>query len=386
MQRWKPVEVLIHKDVRKDPVVLSIRNNLRDVRVDVVESGLPQDVMAASRTLGVRTSLFNTITEGKKVLYVGPPGDVVDDFSIPDGRMVCPHFARLKLASNGCFYRCDWCYLKGTYRANRPYITAHVEYPRIEQQLQGRLRNSPEPILFNAGELADSLSMDHVMKAAEHFISWFGRQKKGYLLLLTKSDNVDHILHLPHNRQTIVAWSMNAPAVSRQFEKGAPSFQRRLEAARKVQEAGYDVRIRLDPIVPVDGWQEIYADAIRDIYAAIEPERVTLGTLRFEEQFYHIRKTIVSEALLRHMETMAPMFTPQPVRMKNRKTTTKSGKYSFSHEERAAIFKFAVKEIRKHSPKAKIALCKESAAVWEAVNLNLSRCWCVCQLGYANMS
>jgi spore photoproduct lyase len=86
------------------------------------------------------------------------------------------------------------------------------------------------------------------------------------------------------------------------------------------------------------------------------------------------------------METMAPMFTPQPVRMKNRKTTTKSGKYSFSHEERAAIFKFAVKEIRKHSPKAKIALCKESAAVWEAVNLNLSRCWCVCQLGYANMS
>ena len=69
--------------------------------------------------------------------------------------------------------------------------------------------------------------------------------------MLTKSDNVDDILDLPHNGQTIIAWSMNNTMVSQKFEIGAPSFERRLAAARKVQEAGYRVRIRLDPIVPL---------------------------------------------------------------------------------------------------------------------------------------
>ena len=53
--------------------------------------------------------------------------------------------------------------------------------------------------------------------------------------------------------------------------------------------------------------------------------------------------------------------------------------YSFPAEERAEIFRFAIEEIRKRSD-CTIALCKESAAVWEAVGLPLSRCACVCQL------
>ncbi|MCD6582275.1 MAG: hypothetical protein J7K90_10770, partial [Desulfuromusa sp.] len=60
-------------------------------------------------------------------------------------------------------------------------------------------------------------------------------------------------------------------------------------------------------------------------------------------------------------------------------------KYSFSDEKRVEIFDFSINEIRKFSD-CRIALCKESADVWNRVGLELSRCSCVCQLDYADMA
>jgi spore photoproduct lyase len=117
--------------------------------------------------------------------------------------------------------------------------------------------------MFNSGELADSLAMEHLTRAGREFIPWFGQSDNGYLFMLTKSDNVDAILDLAHNGRTIIAWSINNERVSRKFELGAPGFERRLEASRNVQEAGYPVRIRLGPIVPFDGWQKAYSQTVR---------------------------------------------------------------------------------------------------------------------------
>ena len=41
--------------------------------------------------------------------------------------------------------------------------------------------------------------------------------------------------------------------------------------------------IRLDPIVPFDGWQRAYSQTIRAIFDRVDPERMTIGTLRFEK-------------------------------------------------------------------------------------------------------
>jgi spore photoproduct lyase len=290
--------------------------------------------------------------------------------------MACPHFERLKLAANGCYYQCDWCYLKLTYRAAFPFITVRAEYDKIKNQITKRLKKTLEPIIFNSGELADSLSMEHLTGAGREFIPYFGKTTNGYLFMLTKSDNVDVILDLPHNNRTIIAWSMNNEMVSRNFEIGAPSFDRRLEAARKVQAAGYPVRTRLDPIVPFKGWQLAYSETIRKIFKKINPDRVTIGTLRFEKGFYNMRNSIFTTGpkLPRLMEKMHPMFTPK---IFPGSKTAKSGKYSFSAEKRTEIFNFIIGEIRKYTD-CLIALCKESADVWQKVGLDLTRCSCAC--------
>jgi len=385
VSRWKPREIIIHRKVRNDPVTKYLLAQCPGVPVRVVKTAKSTDVVKASKTLqAAGKGMLSQIRAGKKVVFIAPAAtDVVDVFEMPDDRMVCPHFDRLKLASNGCFYECDWCYLKLTYRAAFPFITVRAEYDKIKARLERRLARATGPVMFNSGELADSLSLDHLTRAGQEFIPWFGRQENGYLFMLTKSDNVSGILDLEHNGHTVIAWSMNQPDVSRKFEVGAPSFERRLRAAEKVQAAGYPVRIRLDPIVPIKGWKRAYAATVREIFSRIQPERVTLGTLRFEEGFHRMRQSIFTTGpdLPGYLERMEPMFPPMVVPgMKKPKV----GKYSFTEDERAEIFDYVLGEVRKRSD-CRVALCKESAAVWNRVGLPLSRCACVCQFESADM-
>jgi len=384
MTGWKPKEIIVHEKVRNDPVTTHFIQQCPGVPVKHTNSGIPKKNVQLSDILSHSgSSMLDKILAGKQVVYIAPATRVVDVFTMPDDRIICPHFDRLKLASNGCFYQCDWCYLKLTYRAAFPFITIRAQYDKIKEQLCKRLRQTQEPVIFNSGELADSLSMEHLTRAGREFIPWFGNSDNGYLFMLTKSDNVDDILDLPHNNRTIVAWSMNPEMVSRKFEVGAPPFERRLNAAFKVQKAGYPVRIRLDPIVPFEGWRNAYSETIKQIFSKIRPDRVTLGTLRFEEVFYNMRNSIFTSGpdLPNFIEEMEPMFSPK--RFSGLKKP-KSGKYSFTEKIRIEIFGFVSNEIKKYS-ECKIALCKESGTVWKKLKMPLSRCSCVCQLDYANM-
>jgi hypothetical protein len=207
--------IIIHRKVENDPVTTSIIKKCRGIPIKFVSDGKPESVVQTSEILSaVQESemsspsgnlMLNKIIAGKQVLFVAPAaGETVDTFTMPDDRILCPHFARLKLASNGCFYQCDWCYLKLTYRAAFPFVTVRAEYDKIIVQLEKRLSTNSETIIFNSGELADSLSLEFLIGAARRFIPWFGTTENGYLFILTKSDNVNDILDLQHNGHTIM--------------------------------------------------------------------------------------------------------------------------------------------------------------------------------------
>jgi spore photoproduct lyase len=383
--QWKPSEIIIDQRVKDDPVTRSIIEKCQSVPIRYVSNAKSKTIVEASCVLASSGStMLNKIIAGKKVLFVAPASDSrVDTKTKEDDRIVCPAYDQLKYASNGCFYQCDWCYLKITHRANQPYITVYADYDRIIRKLEKRISDSTGPIMFSSGDLADSLALEHLTGAARKFIPWFGKTDKGYLFMLTKSDNVDEILDLNHNGHTIIAWSINNDRVSRKFEIGAPPFLRRLIAAKKVQRVGYPVRLRLDPIVPINGWQKDYAQTVKNIFDIIQPDRITLGTLRFEPEFYKLRKNIFAEGsdLPKILEEMRPMFETK--RMSNGKESV--GKYSYTEEKRLEIYSLIIGEIRKYSD-CPIALCKESARVWDGLGLDRSKCSCVCQYNYVNMS
>lgn len=392
---YRPDEIIVVKQVINHPVTCSILNLCHGAAVRVAKGNHPNDIKKTSHLLSGANGLRETLAVGKQVLAIVSTTDVIKGFDMPDKRIGCPHFTKLVMASNGCPYYCVWCYLRLTYRVLYPCIVVRVKYKEIIRKIKRCVRKSSLIVIFNMGELQDGLALEHLTGAAQVLIPIFGQLQNGYLFILTKSDNVEPILALPHNGHTILCWSINAAEISAAFELGAPSFERRLTAAKRAQEAGCPLRIRLDPIVLVPGWKKMYAEAIKRIFAEVTPERVTIGTLRFEPEFYNNRYNIVVQErsgrrLLAEMEKMQPMLPPMPVPTDKKdekgrpKTKVSIGKYSYPQPLRVELFRFTIGEIRRYF-NGPIALCKEIKGLWPTVGLDPQRCECVCQYGTANL-
>ena len=195
--------------------------------------------------------------------------------------VVCPHFVELKWA-NGCNFDCAWCYLNGTLRfrpmGKKPYLK---DEDKIKTHLLNYFKQVETPTILNSGELSDSLVFEGNGNAlSKMIIPMFNKQKKHKLLILTKSANVKGILNSNSQNQVIVSFSLNSFEVAKRWEKKAPSPKQRIKAAKMLAEAGYEIRIRIDPIVPIENWEPEYKKLIDHLFKNIIPERITIGSLR----------------------------------------------------------------------------------------------------------
>jgi len=205
--------------------------------------------------------------DGIVVYFIKTPSDIV-----------CPHFWELRWAF-GCPYDCAYCYLQGTGRGNKKprYRNDKKVITAINRAFNhGYFKHHPS--ILNSGELSDSLMNPTYMK---RYVDFFETQDKHKLLLLTKSNRVKWLVENPR-KQTIASFSMNATEVWKRWEKRTPSPQQRIEAAKQLLETGYEVRIRIDPIFPIENWKEHYQDLVYSILSELssDPNRITLGTPR----------------------------------------------------------------------------------------------------------
>jgi spore photoproduct lyase len=144
------------------------------------------------------------------------------------------------------------------------------EIDQITQHLQ-------KPTAFYLGKLQDALALDPLTAYSKVLIPFFAEHPYARLTLLSKSANIDRLLKLEHKGHTILSWSVNPTEVSRVFEENVPNVEDRLEAMVKVASAGYPVRAVIMPIIPVEGWQNIYSTFTRHLVAKIPLQRLTLG-------------------------------------------------------------------------------------------------------------
>ncbi len=184
--------------------------------------------------------------------------------------LVCNQFYRLIL-SNGCPFNCQYCYLRLTLGGNKAPVVFTNPWPEVERQLE----KIPTGV-FSTGELADSLAVTPpLLKPA---LAYFRRQRDKFLFLTTKSTNIELLLGMRPTPQVWISFSVNAVKTWRLFEKNTPHPDERLAAAWRLKEAGWRVKIRIDPIIPEVGlhhYREI-AEKVR----ALAAERVTVGVLK----------------------------------------------------------------------------------------------------------
>jgi spore photoproduct lyase len=284
----------------------------------------------------------------------------IDYFDRTPDSIYCPHFWELKW-SNYCPYRCAYCYLQGTYRGRSKKELLFTF--RDREELSAILYSFfHEPVwngkswgdiiyenlgvqVFNTGELADSLCMEHTDDPFSLFIiDIFSSQPYHKVLFLTKSDNVDNLLRIEPSNKAIISFSINAIQPAKQWEIGAPDPIRRLEAARRVKEHGYETRIRYDPIFPIDNWEHHYSDIIDETYNRLSPDRITLGTPRGLKNTIRFSKD----------KTWTKYFT----------VDTEWGR-KLDPSLRYEIYTLMYSKIREYDPTVPISICKEEKSLWE---------------------
>jgi len=272
--------------------------------------------------------------------------------------VICPHFLELKWAY-GCPFNCAWCYLKGTFRF-QPTKTKPVfkDSAKIKLHTIKFLETVETPEILNTGEIADSLMGEDLEKPFSKFIiPLFEGQNRHKVLFVTKSDNIKHLLEInPHN-QAIMSFSLNADEVAKKWENGAPSVHRRIEAGRRLTEAGYEVRIRIDPMVPILDWKEQYASLIDQIFANFTPSRITLGSLR------GLQTTINGSTDRSWLEYL--------------KENSNWGK-KIDFKTRYEMYATLINKLKESYNYSDVTLCKETVAMWGRLGMDYKKIKCNC--------
>ena len=248
----------------------------KKIRIKNDKSNLSMEIKKIKNLIGIEQPRFSNLSDGSIVtLFDNTP------YPEKDNDVVCPHFVELKWA-NGCNFDCAWCYLNGTLRfrpdGKKPYLK---DAQKIINHIRAYFALNPNPSLVNSGELSDSLTFEGTNNSLTNLIiPLFQEQDTHKLLILTKSTNIKGILKSNAMDSVIISFSVNSRNVAKRWESKAPTPLRRLNAAKKLFDAGYEVRLRIDPIVPIDNWKEDYLKLVDLIFAKFIPGRITLGSLR----------------------------------------------------------------------------------------------------------
>lgn len=242
----------------------------------------------------------NSYFEGKHTLVVGVRKTSKFQTCRPSA-----HF-QLPLVT-GCPGLCEYCYL-ATNMGKKPYIRIYVNVEEIldwaRQHISAR---EPEETVFEGAATSDPVPVEPYTGSLARAIEFFGKQSWGRFRFVTKFDDLDSILSAKHEGKTEARFSINALPVIKQFEHGTPSLEGRLQAARRVREAGYPLGFLVAPIMLFDNWQYEYSRMFAEVRKVLGDG----GSLSFEFITHRFTQRAKSQILSVFPQTLLDMEETQ---------------------------------------------------------------------------
>lgn len=341
-----PRRLLVDRAVRDGEFARAVIGRWRHGPVEEIDD--PQAVIEQvragprPRTAGKR-SLLLTRFPGR---FVKPCQGLIDE-------AVCCDYVVIDAAQN-CPLDCTYCILQSY--LNNPLL---VQYANLEDLVteaeQLLIERAGRPLRFGSGELSDSLALDPLTGLSVFLATRFARLPGAVLELKTKTDFVEELLTIPAPANTIVSWSMNTPALISSEEPGSASLERRLAAARRCQEHGYQIGVHFDPLIRYASWERDYRETVRRIFEVLDPEQriawISLGALRFPREL---------KELIRRRFPGSKIGTGELL-------PGTDGKLRYYQPLRVELFAKMVEWLREISPRLEVYLCMEPVEVWRQV-------------------
>ncbi|MDP6537491.1 MAG: DNA photolyase [Gammaproteobacteria bacterium] len=198
-----------------------------------------------------------------------------------------------------CVYDCRYCFLQGMYRSAN-YVL-FVNYEDFEAALRETMQGCPGASTFYSGYDCDSLALEPVSDFCKFFLPTFAENPRGILELRTKSTQIRSLLEAPPLANCVVAMSFTSHEAYHQWEHKVPAIGKRIEALQKLQQAGWPVALRFEPLIADLAMVDHYQRLFEEVFAALNIaaiHSVSIGEFRMPSDFMkNIVKLYPDEAL-----------------------------------------------------------------------------------------
>ena len=262
---------------------------------------------------------------------------------------VCQPGRQLNIV-DGCVFRCAYC---GFGR----YIIFYLDVEQFMSNLNEVFARRPEQRLYKYSNMTDLPPFEPELDAVPPMVERFARADGRYLMLFTKSDNVDFLERLDHRGHTAISWSLSCDTADRLIDKRTASMRERIDAMGRMQESGYLVRARLSPVVPVKDWRAEYTELFELMFARAKPDVVTLELMGWMEIADLL--AIVDRDLLDPDAVQAAEEAADELREVTWGPFTQA-----THEE---VYRFCIETVQRISPGTPVSVCHGTAATWKGL-------------------
>ncbi len=266
---------------------------------------------------------------------------------------------------NGCLHKCHYCGLGGL-------LVTMVNVEDYIERFSRLIDAHPWQETYLLEDDADILCLEPELGCLGPIIEFFGTLEERYVILHTKSWNVDWMADLEHNGNTVFVWSVSGRQQADRLEPVAGSVDERIAAAATAEAAGYPVRYKFKPIIPVPTWREDAAEAVAMIFEQTHPDLISLCVFMWmdiEEMIRRLGAENIDPDILARSRAAAGDIADSRCK-------------PFPPDVREEIYRHYLAEIRKHDPDVPVSLSTENADMWRrmgaALECNATNYVCGC--------
>ena len=241
-----------------------------------------------------------------------------------------------------CVYDCRYCFLQGMYSS--AHYVVFVNYEDFADEIvQHATKHKSQSPWFFSGYDCDSLAFEPVTEFMAFCLNVFELIPWAYLEIRTKSTQVQLLLDQQPLDNVVVAFSFTPDDFSKRFEHGVPNVDKRLNVMQRLQQQGWQLGLRFDPMLTYRGYEKSYQRLFENIFSKISADSihsVSMGGFRMPKDFYKKIKRLYPEE---------PLY--------NLAMEDVKGMKCLSLDAEQAMFEYCKKQILSWLPENKLYYC-----------------------------
>ena len=242
-----------------------------------------------------------------------------------------------------CLYDCRYCFLQGMYQSAHQVL--FVNFEDFGTQIsQTAARHRGEAVWFYSGYDCDSLANEPMTRFTDYFVPLVASLDNAWMELRTKSTQVRAMLTREPVARVVTAFSFSDAFSHRSLEHGVPSIAKRIDAIRRMIDAGWPVGLRFDPVVYHKHYQSGFVGLLDQVFATIDADKlhsVSLGSFRLTRD---------------HFRSISRLYPDEPLFAQN--MNLNNGIIGYPAEREREMIEFCEAQLMQHIPKQTYHPCE----------------------------